>query len=136
MFQARRFWQKSFRRTLEDTPDGDVEEKVTDAFVIFFRAEGEGKATGKPAADQRAEELKAADEQTWSGERRLALFHPSLGQQRIAGLGTDVSGISRRAVARDRLQRVAYTLWLLLRMGIGCVRRGRWPKYSIAIGPS
>jgi hypothetical protein len=44
MFQAKRFWWKSFSKTLEDTPDEDVEETVTDALVVFFHAEGEDGA--------------------------------------------------------------------------------------------
>lgn len=38
MFQARRFWWKSFSKTLPDVPDQDVEEEVRDAAVIFVHA--------------------------------------------------------------------------------------------------
>ncbi len=39
MFQAQRFWWKSFSKTLEAVEDVQVEEAVTDAVVIFLQAE-------------------------------------------------------------------------------------------------
>lgn len=36
MFQAKRFWWKSFSKTLEDVSDVDVEETVTDTVVVFL----------------------------------------------------------------------------------------------------
>ena len=48
MFQAKRFWWKSFSKTLEDTPDEDVEETVTDALVVFFQKR-ESMTTGQKA---------------------------------------------------------------------------------------
>ena len=39
MFQAKRFWWKSFSKTLADAPDADVEECVTDAVVVFLHCE-------------------------------------------------------------------------------------------------
>lgn len=41
MFQAKRFGWKSFSKTLEDAPEVDVEEMVTDAVVVFLHAEEE-----------------------------------------------------------------------------------------------
>ena len=44
MFQAKRFWFRSFRRTLETVKDVDVETKVTDVAVIFIHAEDKDEA--------------------------------------------------------------------------------------------
>lgn len=44
MFQARRFWWKSFSKTLEDVEDVQVEDVVTDAVVIFMQAEAKDAA--------------------------------------------------------------------------------------------
>jgi hypothetical protein len=46
MFQAKRFWWKSFSKTLEDAPDVDVEETVTEAVVVFLHAEEQDQAEG------------------------------------------------------------------------------------------
>jgi len=39
MFQAKRFWFRSFSKTLDSVEDQDVEEEVRDAAVIFIHAE-------------------------------------------------------------------------------------------------
>lgn len=41
LFQAKRFYWKSFSKTLESAPDQDVVETVTEAVVIFLHAEAE-----------------------------------------------------------------------------------------------
>jgi hypothetical protein len=46
MFQAKRFWWKSFSKTLEDVPDVDVEETVTGAVIVFLHAEEEDETKG------------------------------------------------------------------------------------------
>lgn len=38
-FQARRFRWKTFSKTLDDVPDLDLEEEVTDAVVVFLHVE-------------------------------------------------------------------------------------------------
>lgn len=38
-FQARRFWWRSFSKTLEDVADLEVEEEVVDAVVAFYQVE-------------------------------------------------------------------------------------------------
>jgi len=40
-FQARHFAWQSFRRTLEDVPDVEVDERVEDAVVVFIHAEAQ-----------------------------------------------------------------------------------------------
>ena len=44
MFQARRFWFRSFSKTLADVPDQEVEREVLDAAVIFIHAEAADEA--------------------------------------------------------------------------------------------
>jgi hypothetical protein len=39
MFQAKRFWWKTFSKTLEDAQDADSEEAVNDAVVVFMHVE-------------------------------------------------------------------------------------------------
>jgi len=39
MFQAKRFWWKSFSKTLENVEDIQSEDQVTDAVVIFMQVE-------------------------------------------------------------------------------------------------
>jgi hypothetical protein len=38
-FQAKRFWWRSFSKTLEEVPDIEVEQEVADAVVAFFQVE-------------------------------------------------------------------------------------------------
>lgn len=44
MFQAQRFWWKSFSKTLDDVEDVQVEDAVTDAAVVFMQAEAKDAA--------------------------------------------------------------------------------------------
>jgi len=39
MFQAKRFWWKSFSKTLEEAQDVEAEESVDDAVVVFMHVE-------------------------------------------------------------------------------------------------
>lgn len=39
MFQAKRFWWKSFSKTLENVEDIQAEDQVTDAVVVFMHVE-------------------------------------------------------------------------------------------------
>lgn len=44
MFQAQRFWWKSYSKTLEAVEDVQVEDAVTDAAVVFMQAEAKDAA--------------------------------------------------------------------------------------------
>lgn len=44
MFQARRFWWKSFVKTLENVEDVAVEEEVAEAVVVFMHVEAKDAA--------------------------------------------------------------------------------------------
>ena len=47
LFQAKKFYWKSFSKTLDDAPEQDVEETVTDAVIVFLHAEAEDEAKPK-----------------------------------------------------------------------------------------
>ncbi len=44
MFQAKRFWWKSFSRTLESVEEIQVEDQMTDAVVVFMQVEAKDAA--------------------------------------------------------------------------------------------
>ncbi len=46
MFQAKRFWWKSFSRTLESVEEIQVEDQMTDAVVVFMQVEAKDAAGG------------------------------------------------------------------------------------------
>lgn len=58
MFEAKRFWWKSFSKTLEDVPQVHVEETVTDAVVIFLHAEEEDEAKGNKLLTKTLKNVK------------------------------------------------------------------------------
>jgi hypothetical protein len=58
MFEARRFWWKSFSKTLEDVPQVDVEKTVTDAVVVFLHAEEEDEAKGNKLLTKTLKNIK------------------------------------------------------------------------------
>jgi hypothetical protein len=58
MFEAKRFWWKSFSKTLEDVPQVHVEEAVTDAVVIFLHAEEEDEAKGNKLLTKTLKNVK------------------------------------------------------------------------------
>ena len=47
LFQAKKFTWKSFSKTLDDVPEQDVEETVTDAVIVFLHSEAEDEAKPK-----------------------------------------------------------------------------------------
>jgi hypothetical protein len=44
MFQAKRFWWKSFSKTLENVEDVQAEDQVIDAVVVFMHVEAKDAA--------------------------------------------------------------------------------------------
>jgi len=48
-FQVRRFWWKTFSRTLPDVEEVDIEDEVGDAVVVFFHAEVDDEAPDQEA---------------------------------------------------------------------------------------
>lgn len=47
LFQAKKFYWKSFSKTLDDVPEQDVAETVLDAVVVFLHAEVEDETNPK-----------------------------------------------------------------------------------------
>jgi len=47
LFQAKKFYWKSYSKTLDDMPDQDVEKTVLDAVVVFLHAEAEDETNPK-----------------------------------------------------------------------------------------
>lgn len=58
MFQAKRFWWKSFNKTLGDVADVDVDETVTEAVVVFLHAEEEDEAKGRQLLTKTLKNIK------------------------------------------------------------------------------
>jgi len=58
MFQARRFWFRSFSKTLESVPDQEVEREVLDAAVIFVHAEEGDEVQGAPLLTKALKNIK------------------------------------------------------------------------------
>lgn len=51
LFQAKRFYWKSFSKTLDEVPDQDVAETVSDAVIVFLHAEAEDEV--KPSLETK-----------------------------------------------------------------------------------
>jgi len=64
MFQAMRFWFRSFKRTLETVEEVDVQTEVIDAAVIFIHAEA------KDEADRNKILTKALKNVKWLANKR------------------------------------------------------------------
>ena len=64
MFQAKRFWWKSFSKTLEDAQDVEAEEAVDDAVVVFMHVEE------KDAADRDDVFRKTLKNVKWLANKR------------------------------------------------------------------
>ncbi len=64
MFQAKRFWWKSFSKTLESVEDIAAEEEVTDAVVVFMHVEA------RDAADRDDVFRKALKNIKWLANKR------------------------------------------------------------------
>ncbi len=58
MFQAKRFWFRSFSRTLESVAEQDVEEEVRDAAVIFIHAEAGDEEQGSALLRKALKNIK------------------------------------------------------------------------------
>jgi hypothetical protein len=58
MFQARRFWYRSFQRTLETAEKVDVEAQVNDAAVVFLHVEAQDKAQRSKALTKSVKNVK------------------------------------------------------------------------------
>jgi hypothetical protein len=57
-FQAKRFWWRSYSKTLEDVEDVAVEQEVLDAVVAFYQIEAEDMAARSSVFRQALKHLK------------------------------------------------------------------------------
>ena len=64
MFQAKRFWWKSFSKTLDEVEDIQAEEEVTDTVVVFMHVEA------KDAADRDDVFKKTLKNVKWLANKR------------------------------------------------------------------
>lgn len=58
MFQAKRFWFRSFSKTLEFVEDQEVEQEVRDAAVIFIHAEAGDEEQGPSLLTKALKNIK------------------------------------------------------------------------------
>ena len=58
MFQAKRFWFRSFQRTLETVKEADIEAEVVDAAVVFLHAEKQDEAQPGKALTKALKNIK------------------------------------------------------------------------------
>ncbi len=58
MFQAKRFWFRSFSKTLDFVEDQEVEQEVRDAAVIFIHAEAGDEAQGPSLLTKALKNIK------------------------------------------------------------------------------
>jgi hypothetical protein len=107
MFQAKRFWWKSFSKTLEDPPDVDVEETVTEAVVVFLHAEDQDQAEGNPLLTKVLKNVK------WLANKRglkNVVLHSFTHLSDSAAAPEYAQGFLEAAA--ERLRGTGYRVWL------------------------
>jgi hypothetical protein len=107
MFEARRFWWKSFSKTLEDVPQVDVEKTVTDAVVVFLHAEEEDEAKGNKLLTKTLKNIK------WLANKRdlkNIVLH-SFTHLSDSTASSDYAQAFLESAA-ERLQGTGYHVWL------------------------
>jgi hypothetical protein len=107
MFQAKRFWWKTFSKTLEDAQDIEAEESVEQAVVAFMQVEE------KDAADREDVFRKTLKNLKWLANKqefRRVVLHSftHLGGQNA---DPDFAGEFIRELA-DRLRTTGYEVWV------------------------
>jgi hypothetical protein len=107
MFQARRFWWKSFSKTLEDAPEVEVEETVTDAVVVFLHAEEADQEQGSRL------ETKAVKNVKWLANKRglrNVVLH-SFTHLSESAAAPEYAGAFLESLA-ERLRGTGYQVWI------------------------
>jgi hypothetical protein len=107
MFQAKRFWFRSFQRTLETAKEVEVEEKVSDAAVIFIHAEAEDKAHQSKVLTKAVKNVK------WLANKR-GLKNVVLHSFTHLGGDTALPEFAQEFIeaAATRLRATGYEVWL------------------------
>ena len=107
MFQAKRFWWKSFSKTLEDVQEVEVEDAVEDAVVVFMHIEAKDAATRDDTFRKVLKNVK------WLANKRefervvLHSFTPLGGQN----ADPDFAGAFIEELAA-RLRTTGYEVWI------------------------
>ncbi len=107
MFQAKRFWWKSFSKTLEGVPDVNVEESVTDAVIVFLHVEEEDEAKGNRLLTKTLKNVK------WLANKR-GLKNVVLHSFTHLSSSTASPDYARAFLesAAERLRGTGYDVWL------------------------
>ena len=83
-FQAKRFWWKTFEKTLPEAADQDVEAEVRDAVVAFVHVEAADVDAERDASvfRQTLKHLKWLANKRGAAHRRPAFLHPPRRRER------------------------------------------------------
>ena len=123
MFQAKRFWWKSFSKTLAEVADVQAEDEVADAVVVFMHAEA------KDAINREDVFRKTLKNVKWLANKRdlkrvvLHSFTHLGGENAEPEFAERIHRRAGGTTARHRLCGVGDTLRLLQRVGAERVRR-------------
>jgi hypothetical protein len=106
MFQAKRFWWRSFSKTLEDAADIQAEESVTDAVVIFMHVEFEDEENRTKVFRKTLKNIK------WLANKRELKRVVLHSFTHLGGKNAepDFAGAFIEELA-DRLQSTGYQVW-------------------------
>jgi hypothetical protein len=106
-FQAKRFWWRSYSKTLEDVEDVAVEQEVFDAVVAFYQIEAADEANRASVFRQALKHLKWLANKR---ELRTVVLHS------FTHLGGDNAEPDfARALSEElaaRLSETGYTVWI------------------------
>jgi Archaea-specific editing domain of threonyl-tRNA synthetase len=107
MFQAKRFWWKTFSKTLEDAQDVEAEEVVDDAVVVFMHVEEKDAAARDDVFRKTLKNVKWLANKR---ELRRVVLHSftHLGGQNAE---PDFAGAFIHELA-DRLRATGYDVWV------------------------
>jgi len=104
-FQAKRFWWKTFEKTLPDAPDQEVEHEVRDAVVAFVHVEAEDGESAREASTFR----QALKHLKWLANKRqlrTVVLHSFTHLGADSALPEDAEKVLRRLA--DRLAETGY----------------------------
>ena len=107
MFQAKRFWFRSFSKTLADVPDQEVEREVQDAAVIFIHAEAADEAQDASLLTKALKNIK------WIANKR-GLKNVALHSFTHLGGETAAPEFAQSFLDRlaERLRGTGYQVWI------------------------
>ena len=107
MFGTPRFWYKSYEKVLPEAPDGDVEEEVLDATVIFIHVEPADAERPGPARTRLLKNVK------WMANKRdgrRIVLHSFSHLSDESADAQFAHGLFEEAA--ERLRNVGYEVWV------------------------